>query len=1199
LWGDDAEENNYFFKVLFLLKDPPETTIPVLCRIQWAMGMGSWGNVSKNGNFQFLGEHDAVFLQLATTAEQLFFSDPNTTLIKLRQLGEALAQNIAARCGILIDDQTSQSDLLYRLNREIGLDPAIRELFHTLRIEGNRATHQFQTRHGDAMNGLKVARTLAIWFHQSFGSNGTRFKPGPFIPPQDPSTPLRDLQEQIEQLKAALVDANQEIETSHELAELIAREKREYEELAGTMDEDARTFEAIALENEAKLGALQSEYEQRLAAMQKQLDDRSVRTVSEKTGKAAKQVELNEELTRIIIDQQLIAAGWEADTQALTYARGARPEPRKNKAIAEWPTVGRQAADYVLFAGMTPIAVVEAKRENVDVAGKIPQAERYAKGFSLAPDHYAAWRLAGLSRAWTNGEGELYQVPFVYSCNGRPYIKQLAEKSGTWFRDVRLPSNIKKCLQAFHRPEGLLDQLSRDKAAAEAMLQQEGFEYLSLRDYQEKAIRAVEEALEKNQRACLLAMATGTGKTRTIIGLMYRLLKAERFKRILFLVDRSALGQQAQDVFDEASLEQNAPLSKIYNVAQLGDMAAEAETRIQVATVQAMVKRIFMSDNPPSIDTFDCIIVDEAHRGYTLDQEMTDNEIAFRDQAQYLSSYRRALDWFDAVKIGMTATPARHTSEIFGKPVYMYSYREAVADDWLIDHEPPMRYKTLLSEKGIQFDKGEKVDVVNIRSGEVELAELEDDLDFEIEAFNRRVITESFNQVICEALAQELDPFGDEKTMIFCATDLHADMVKRLLDEAFKALYGHDYNEAAVRKITGASDQVDKLIRHFKNERYPNIAVTVDLLTTGIDVPTICHLVFLRRVRSRILFEQMLGRATRRCDEIGKTAFRIHDPVDIYAALQDVSTMKPLVKDPNVPLAQLVEELLDPACHQALASQPERTHADDLLDAVSQKVMRILRKAGKKAERDGRVRDKLSELEERWGVEPENLHRHLHEIGPAKAVEFLKTHATFVQQLEEVKILVGTDNHPVISYHEDELVSREQTFGVHQRPGDYLQEFAEFVKGHLNENAALSAVVNRPRDLTREQLKEVRLYLDQNGFPEVTLKSAWRGLTNQEIAASIIGYIRQAALGEALIPFEERVKKGMENIYAMRPWTPVQRKWLDRLAKQLTHEIVIDQQAVNEIFASDGGANRLDTILHKQLDTVIETLTASLWEQTG
>jgi type I restriction enzyme R subunit len=119
------------------------------------------------GNFDFLQEHDPVFFQLASTAEQVFASDPNTTLIKLRQLGEALAQNIAARCGIEIEETTPQADLLYKLNREIRLDRTIRDLFHTLRFEGNKATHQFRTQHKEAMDGLRLARALAVWFHQS------------------------------------------------------------------------------------------------------------------------------------------------------------------------------------------------------------------------------------------------------------------------------------------------------------------------------------------------------------------------------------------------------------------------------------------------------------------------------------------------------------------------------------------------------------------------------------------------------------------------------------------------------------------------------------------------------------------------------------------------------------------------------------------------------------------------------------------------------------------------------------------------------------------------------------------------------------------------------------------------------------------------------------------------------------------------
>ena len=1164
-------------------------------------------------NFGFLAEHDPLFVDIAQSAERAFAGDPNTTLIKLRQLGEALAQHLAARAGIEFDDQTTQADLLFKINRELKLEPVVRELFHTLRIEGNKATHQFKTQHKEAISGLVVARKLAIWFHQTFGKTGVNFKPGPFLPPADPSEQLRNLQTEISKLKYELQQANMGLDSSQQLNELIAKEKDEYEALAHAMDEESRALAQQAATHEQALNEQQQAYESRIKALQAELasqDDKAQsaqrQALSRNTQAATQHIVLDEALTRILIDQQLIEAGWQADSEALTYKNGARPEKGKNLAIAEWPTQykgenGR--ADYLLFAGLTPIAVVEAKKENTNVAGKIPQAERYSKGLSVTPPLIGAWEQAGQTIAWPDEEDGHYKVPFVYSCNGRPYVQQLAEQSGTWFRDVRHPANTKRALPGFHSPEGLLDLLKRSKEAAQQKLQAEPFGYLKLRDYQQKAIVAVENTLAKEIRVALLAMATGTGKTRTIIGLMYRFLKAERFKRILFLVDRTALGQQAIDAFNEAPLEQNHTLSKIYNVAELGDMAAEAETRIQVATVQAMVKRIFMSDNPPPVDQFDCIIIDEAHRGYTLDQEMTEGELATRDASQYLSSYRRVLDYFDAVKIGLTATPAKHTSEIFGKPVYIYTYREAVAEDWLIDHEPPIRYETLLTQNGITFAKGDKVSAINTQTGEVHSAELDDELNFEVDAFNRRVINENFNRVICQQLVQELDPFGDEKTLIFCATDLHADMVKRLLDEAFKDLYNGEYNQAAVAKITGQSDKVEQLIRQYKNERYPNIAITVDLLTTGIDVPKICHLVFMRRVKSRILYEQMIGRATRRCDEIGKTVFRIYDPVDIYAALSDVNTMKPLVKDPNISLEQLLEEITNPEKLERALNAPGdsagQSHADVVLSQLSQKIMRVLRKAENKAESQPAVKQKLDELQDLWGVEPKSLHTHLRELGPRQAAHFITRHNGLLNQLNEVNNLLGSDWQPVISDHHDEIRERTQSYGVHQKPEDYLDSFNQFIREQLNQSAALAVVVNKPRDLTREQLKEIKLLLDGAGYSEAKLQSAVRNQTNQDIAASIVGHIRRAALGEALVPFEQRVAQAMQRIYQSHQWLPAQRKWLERLAKQLVHEVIIDRDFVNSRFSEQGGAKQLDKVLNSQLDTLLEELNEAIWPDVG
>lgn len=1149
-------------------------------------------------NFDFLKEHDDLFWQLASSAECAFSSDPNTTLIKLRQLGEALAQDLGSRCGVEFDKQTTQADLLYRLQRDLNLDANVRNIFHLLRVEGNKATHEFKTTHREALDALKLSRSLCVWYHQSFGKNSRNFKPSPFVAPSDPSHHLQSLQQQIQQLSQQLNQATSRADAHEKLARLQESEKLEYQQLAEMMDVEASKLSQQQIQQDALLASEREKFEQRIEQLQKELAEKTPASLQQVQSKPQlRSFVPNEEDARILIDEQLRQAGWLVDSQTMTQQKGEKPEKGKNKAIAEWTTSDGRA-DYVLFIGLTPVACVEAKRENTDVSGKIPQAERYAKGFVLNADMQGAWQMHPTTHA--HGCFDEYKLPFVYSCNGRPFITQLAEKSGIWFRDVRRGSNIAKPLQQFHSPDGLLDLLRRDVDAAQQLLAEESFTYLKLRDYQEKAIHAVEQAIGEGQTSCLLAMATGTGKTRTIIGLIYRFLKTERFKRILFLVDRTALGEQALDSFKEMPLEQNQTLSKIYNIAELGDMAIEAETRVQVATVQAMARRVFQAENSPPIDQYDCIIVDEAHRGYTLDQDMTEGELAVRDVNQYLSSYRRVLDYFDAIKVGLTATPAKHTSDIFGKPVYTYSYREAVADDWLIDYEPPIRYETLLSQKGIVFNKGETVSAIDTRTGKVDTTELEDELSFDVAAFNRTVITEGFNEVICQQLAKEIDPNSTEKTMIFCATDLHADMVKRLLDSAFKEMYDDEYNEAAVRKITGQSDKVAQLIRQFKNERYPSIAITVDLLTTGIDVPPICHLVFLRRVKSRILFEQMIGRATRRCDEIGKTFFKVYDPVDLFATLQDVNTMKPLVKDPNISIEQLISELTSDELSiesQAESSQKSviEAHAVEVLNQLSQKLMRVLRKASTKADRNPALKQKLAELEQAWGVPPQQLHQHLHTQGVTAATNFLKKHSSLVMQLAEIKDLVGSEYMPVIYEGKDELVSREQSFGQHQRPDDYLENFDQFIRSNLNQSAALTVVATRPKDLTRETLREVKLLLDNNGYSEASLQTAWRNKTSEDIAASIIGHIRRAALGEALIPFETRVGHAMQKIYRSREWTTVQRSWLERLAKQLKHESVIDRQYVNIRFADKGGAKQFDKILDQQLDPVLNHLNEWLW----
>lgn len=307
--------------------------------------------------------------------------------------------------------------------------------------------------------------------------------------------------------------------------------------------------------------------------------------------------------------------------------------------------------------------------------------------------------------------------------------------------------------------------------------------------------------------------------------------------------------------------------------------------------------------------------MDEAHRGYTADREMTEEELLFRDQKDYISQYRRVIDYFDVACLGLTATPALHTTEIFGMPIFKYSYSQAVLDGYLVDHKPPYLFKTELAEAGITFEKDEEVQVYDPEKGEVQLERMEDSLHFDVDQFNKKVITEPFNRMVLRKLTEYIDPAGNEKTLVFAATDQHVNMVVRLLKGAYKE-NGDEIEDGAIIKITGSIFKPLDAIKKFKNERLPNIEVTVDLLTTGIDVPAVTNLVFLRRVQSRILYDQMLGRATRLCPEIRKTHFNIFDAVGIYDKLQNYTEMKPVVKRQNYKIIDLVNSLTNAASEE-------------------------------------------------------------------------------------------------------------------------------------------------------------------------------------------------------------------------------------------------------------------------------------------
>jgi type I restriction enzyme R subunit len=1130
------------------------------------------GEQLTSANFSFLMTHDQQLVRLGALAERYFKDDPNTCLIKLRQYGETLAQLVAAKSGLFQGAQEAQSDLLRRLKFDRVIPREVGDLFHHLRIVGNKATHENDGKHAEALTALKVSRELGVWFHRTFGSS-KKFTPGPFVPPPDPSAATRALSEELSRLRAEVDTQKSTAEKARLAAEEHQRARLSAEARASKEREDRAVWEQIATEAEqAKLtlaGQLQS-----IQTASAQAPAQVTADIVAKAEAAAAEINIDEASTRALIDGQLRARGWEVDTQTIRYSAGSRPAKGRNLAIAEWPTKSGPA-DYALFVGTRCIGVVEAKRRNKNVSSHIDQAQRYARGF----------RFEGgadpIGEPWPDSK-EPFLVPFVFSANGRPYLKQLETESGIWFRDVRRPSNHRRALSDWPTPDGLKGLLEIDVDSATADLKERSFDFgFPLRPYQKAAIKTVEEQLALGRRNMLLAMATGTGKTKLAIALLYRLLAAKRFRRVCFVVDRNALGTQAAGEFATTRIVSAKTFADIFGLKGLETIRPDPETKVHICTIQGLVKRVLFTEDTsetPSIDQYDLMVVDECHRGYLLDRELSDAELSFRSQDDYISKYRRVLEHFDAVKIGLTATPALHTVSIFGDPVFKYSYREAVVDGYLIDHEPPVQITTALSKAGIKFKKGERVNVIDTRTGKVDLAHIPDEIKFDVEEFNKAVVTVPFNRVVAEELARHIDPNLPGKTLIFAVSDAHADIVVEQMKKAFSEAYG-DIEDAAIKKITGSVDRPGSQILSFRNDALPKIAVTVDLLTTGIDVPSIENLVFLRRVNSRILYEQMLGRATRQCPEIGKETFRIFDAVDLYPHLQDLTEMKPVVVNPAITLEQLFEEFA-------------RVKEEKQREAVREQILVKMRRQIKRINEQARARYELEA-----GEPPEATLKRFTEQSPTAMAAWVKQRPSLGKILDWNPEGNGPRLIP-ISHHPDQIVAVTRGYGKGQKPKDFLDSFTVFIKGNINKIAALKVVLQRPRDLTRAELKALRLALDGQGFSEANLKRAWSEAKNEDIAASIIGFVRQAALGDALTPFDVRVRGAMQKILARQAWTEVQRKWLKRIEEQLLREVVVDRASIDEEpFRADGGFQRLNKVFGGKLEAVLGDINEELWKK--
>jgi len=849
--------------------------------------------------------------------------------------------------------------------------------------------------------------------------------------------------------------------------------------------------------------------------------------------------------------------------------------------VEEYPTE-TGPADYVLFHNNKPLSVVEGKKVAVGPQNVLQQAQRYSRGFKNSP--------------FTIRE---FKIPFIYSTNGKII----------WFQDLRHPLNKSREIAKFHTPTALEEFLTRDEEKAKAWLRNNPVDHPNLRKYQKEAIEAIEKSLIDRKRAMLIAMATGTGKTFTTVNLIYRLMKSGYAKRILFLVDRRALAAQAVTALASFEAEPGLKFDKIYEVYSQrfrredleedmkfdpkvlpAEYLTNPQTKhsfVYVATIQRMRINLFgqeglfgrasgdVEDDPDAqkldipIHAFDVIIADECHRGYTAQEE---------------SKWREVLKHFDGVKIGLTATPAAHTTAFFKDVVYRYDYERAVKEGFLVDYDA-IAINSDITINGVFLKQGEEVGLKDTSTGQLVFDILEDERELEPSTNETEWTAPDRNKKIVKEIKEyfldQEDQLGHfPKTLIFAINDIehisHCDQLVAILRDEFNR------GDAFVQKITGSPtvDRPLQKIREFRNRQNPGIVVTVDMLSTGVDIPKVENIVFLRPVKSRILFEQMMGRGTRLCDEINKTHFTVFDCfrgtlLEYFRKTTAITAETPI--KPTKTIREIVQEIAD---------NQDKSYN---IRVLSKRLQRISKNITQESRSQFNyilggvdIAKFAKSLEERLDKDWTGTMRILQSKG------FFDICDNYQRPLKKQIVAEGAED-TVTS----EIVFRASD-GSKLKPEDYLKLFEKFVRKNPDHIEALEILLNKPKDFHTEELKDLRLKLATkpddlvDKFKEQNLRRAY----NKELA-DIVSIIKHAAKGDELLTAESRIDRALAKVKANHKFSEAQEKWLGLIRRHLIANLLIEKDDIDSlpIFTRQGvNYRKLNKIFNGKLDTILQEI---------
>ena len=545
-----------------------------------------------------------------------------------------------------------------------------------------------------------------------------------------------------------------------------------------------------------------------------------------------------EQEARVIIDKKLEQSGWVIQNVAQLNLGAAL-----GVAVREFPT-STGPVDYALFIDGTLVGVIEAKRssvgENITVVEE--QSARYATS----------------SFKWINSE---YTIRFAYEATDK-LIKF------TDYKDIKYRS---RRVFSFHRPEHLKSLLQASDTIRNNMKHFPVLDTTGFRECQINAINNMDISFADNRPRALVQMATGAGKTFTAITEAYRLLKYGKMNRILFLVDTKSLGEQAEREFlAYTPNDDTRSFSQLYGVRRLKNSYIPNDVQICISTIQRMYSILKEEDLDESTEEesfneyvtadskapkevvynekyppefFDCIIIDECHRSI-------------------YNVWQQVLTYFDAFLVGLTATPDKRTFAFFNENVVSEYRREQAIIDGVNVGEDIFLIETEVSQKGGHILK-RVIEYRDRLSREKRWEQMDEDLDYDKNKLDKDVVNPSQIRTVIktfkENLFTSLFPRRKEvtKTLIFAKTDSHADDIINIVREEFGE--GNEF----CKKITYSAENAESTLSSFRNDYYPRIAVTVDMIATGTDVKPLECLIFMRDVRSKNYFEQMVGRGTR------------------------------------------------------------------------------------------------------------------------------------------------------------------------------------------------------------------------------------------------------------------------------------------------------------------------------------------------